>query len=127
MNPLDAVERDLLAEGIEDVVGVWEVIRRVRQECPGLSAEEVRRTTLHTVKQLLDQRFMEVGGALREDGTLDRWDVSAEDVLARIAAAWTELGREPDVWDIGWLVTTEAGEKAVQTHDHQLRQAPRAR
>src|SRR5215207_5605927 len=39
MRPLSAVERDLLAEGLEDVVGVWEVIRRVRQECPGLSAE----------------------------------------------------------------------------------------
>jgi hypothetical protein len=124
---LSAVERDLLAEGLEDVVGLWEVIRRVRQECPGLSAEEVRRTTLHTVKQLLDQRWMDIGGALREDGTLNPWDVSAEDALARIDAAWAELGREPDVWDIGWLATTEAGEKAVRAHDHQPRRAPRAR
>ena len=124
---LSAVERDLLAEGLEDVVGVWEVIRRVRQECPGLSAEEVRRTTLHTVKQLLDQRLIDVGGALREDGTLTPWDVSVEEALARIDAAWTELGREPDVWDIGWLVTTEAGEKVVKAHDHQPRRAPRPR
>lgn len=101
------VARILSEEAQTDTVGLWAVIWEVRQVIPSASSDEIRCATLAAVRDALDGGQVVAGQYADHDAesvAFSRWDVSVDEVLARIDREWTALGREPTLGDIVWFV-----------------------
>jgi hypothetical protein len=109
-------EREILLEGLDDYLGLWEFVASVRDESDSDNAGEIRRRTLALVHGMLDEGLASPGFPTR-DGHFDVVEMDAEDAIARISREWGELGREPDVGDIIWLRLTDKGRKAAREID----------
>ena len=101
------VTRILSAEAQTDTVGLWAIIWEIKQLMPSASVEEIRHTTLETVRDALTGRQVVAGQYVDHDEdnvAFSQWNVSVDDALARIDREWTTLGREPSLGDIVWFV-----------------------
>ena len=55
---LNDLRTDILIEGIEDYVGLWQIVRRVRNLSPGASDGEIREATLGIIPSLLADGYV---------------------------------------------------------------------
>lgn len=108
---ITGVEQEILLEGLEDYIGLWEVIAAVREELPEKEKPLIRRSVMEIISNLLKRGLMRAGVPTR-DGGFTASDEGIDELLARIECEWDELGREPDVWDIIWFDITEKGKEA---------------
>lgn len=106
-------EKEILLEGLDDYLGLWELVASVRYESDTDDAGEIRRRTLALVRGMLAEGLASPGFPTR-DGHFDVVEMDTEDAIARISGEWDELGREPDVGDIIWLRLTDKGRKAAR-------------
>lgn len=110
------IAEDLFEEALRDYIGLWQIVRRVVLAWPSDDVEFVRRTTLVIVQDLLHRRML-AGDLSRTDG-FDPWVTQApENVCSRIATAWDQLGRLPDIGDICWFdrqSTVDTGQKVLR-------------
>ena len=105
---------ELLLEGSDDWVGLWEV-DSVVQKHTGIADLIQRRTeTLRVMSELLEQDLFEIGSlAPREKPRFISWGLSKEEAIARVSEEWLPgvritLGNT-------WLRITEKGEQLL--HD----------
>jgi len=114
MNDFDSIQREILIEGLEDYVGLWQVARSVRRTFGELPTERIRELALHRLKPLLDGALIEAG-VPAEGGSFACWGSDAATTLHRIDAEWRELGKDPNIPDICWFSNTEKGDLFVKT------------
>jgi hypothetical protein len=100
---LEDVRKRWVEAGAGSDIGLWWLADDIRQLKTGASEDEVRLETLRALRPLLLQ------GALRAvsllpGGAYRPWEGSVDAQLARIDAAWAELGRAPDIGDIVWFL-----------------------
>lgn len=103
--------REVLLEGLDDYLGLWEFVASVREgSATGASLGAVREEVLALVGDLLEEGLVEAGFPTR-DGRFRIESSSATETVERISREWDELGREPDVGDIIWFKLTGKGEE----------------
>lgn len=113
MSDLNQLKADLLVECKDDHVGLWTLIKCVRLDLGVTDPAEVRRVTLELVVEFLESGLVQAGFPTADGRGFKRWDLSPEQVVARIEHEWDALGREPNIGDIVWFTTTEKGDKEV--------------
>ena len=85
----------------EDYVGLWSVMRRIKEsDLP--DGANVMEETLSLIAPLISGGSVVVGQF--EDGKFREWLMMPEEILGRIRRDWLALGRDPDIGDIVWLV-----------------------
>jgi hypothetical protein len=103
----EEVLEDLVEEGREDFVGLWEVIRYVREDLEVEDDAEVRRVTLGLAEEMLKRHGMLAGVPSRDWGDFLAWDLPPDQVIRRIEAEWLALGRDPSLWEVVWFIAPE--------------------
>src|SRR5262245_31548500 len=91
----EEVLEDLVQEGREDFVGLWEVIRYVRGDLGVEDDPEVRQVTLGLVEEMLKGHGMLAGEPSRDWSEFLSWNLPPDQAVRRIEAEWLALGREP--------------------------------
>src|SRR5262245_43882319 len=108
MNPLDSIQRDLLVEGLEDYVGLWEVAKDVRRLYGEIPPGTVHELVMQRIRPLLREGLI-VPGLPTEGGRFSAWDCDADSAVNRIDAEWSKLGRDPNIWEVCWFKNTDKG------------------
>lgn len=103
-------EREILLEGLDDYVGIWEILSVVSRELSGSANGEgsLRRAVMEVVSDVLGGGLMRAG--FPRDGGFEALDCRAGETVEWIEHEWDELDREPDVGDIIWFKLTDKGE-----------------
>jgi hypothetical protein len=96
-------------EGREDHVGLWQIVRAVREDLGVSDADEVRRVTLELVGALLRERGMIAGRPSLDWRGFIPWQLAPEAAVRRIEEEWLALGRDPNLWEIVWFDTLQGG------------------
>src|SRR5437773_12218411 len=65
----DALTAEILAEARRDYLGLWWIVRKLRERLPGLSASEQRIATLEFLRPLLESGDLVAGEPGREAQT----------------------------------------------------------
>ena len=119
MIALSEIREELLAEGLDDCVGLWELPWILRRRDADCMDDEVREQALEIVGSLLREELME-SGALQENGEFVAWTCTPEEVLARIDREWRDLGQDPSIGQVCWLSITALGDKAARWFSNQV-------
>jgi hypothetical protein len=99
---LDDLLADFKCE--EDIVGLWQVVRGIRERFPETPDNEIFQATLSFVQTMLAHGF-EAGDPPYSASGFACWnDQRPEAVLARIDQEWRNLGKDPDLPDIAWFL-----------------------
>src|SRR5258707_496482 len=115
----DAVE-DLLVRGLDDDIQAAEVASVVMRLRGAATQDEVRELSLELILEVVRQGSMEVGDIIGigfhptrryESVRFQRWDLSLEEGMERVAREWRALGRNPSLGEICWLVNTDRGDE----------------
>ena len=114
MERLGKMKRELLLEGMEDYVGLWEFPVLVRRHLRVEDPEEVREVALELLGELVREGTL-VPGELAEKGGFTPWSIPPERAVRLIDELWSELGRDPNMGDdIPWFNLTAKGEEAAE-------------
>jgi len=100
----EAVAASVRTEAAEDYVGLWSVVRNLRQRMPDASEGAVQSALEDVIRRLLSSDC--VFGQFVDDLGFVAWppDRLIEQVLDELAT----LGRDPDIGEVGWfLASTE--------------------
>jgi len=114
---LEHIRVDLLIEGLEDYVGMWEVARAVREQFGNETAETVRLGAVSVILPLFERRAVEAG-TLTKDGGFAPWREQGRSAVMRIAKEWQDLGRDPDISELCWLRNTPHGDTLARQSAH---------
>jgi hypothetical protein len=99
----DFYRKIVLDACVEDYTGLWLIVAKLREATGGaIDAAGI----LDILLGLLRENRIEAGMATRGGG-FEPWTLSPEEAVARIAAEWKQLGRDPDLGDIVWFNATE--------------------
>lgn len=106
--------RDQLLESLreeckDDHVGLWRVVRAVREDLGVSRDSEVRRETGQVLRSLLNQQGMRVGRPTPDGRGFLAWQLPPEEAVQRILSEWDALGHDPDIGDVAWLTAEEQG------------------
>jgi hypothetical protein len=110
MKTWEELKNLLLDECERDEVGLWFIIRYLRDDLGMNDLDQIRRSTLRMVRELLETGNV-VAGDYAPPGSglpawmIVSWDGTIDDILARVGREWDRLGREPN---IGEIVTLQA-------------------
>lgn len=97
------VKSQLRAEGEEDFIGLWEVVRSVQDDVPDADAATVRQISLEIVDELLASGDWEAGFPAEDGRSFEAWTLAPGAASERIRGEWEQLGREPNIGEIAWL------------------------
>lgn len=101
--------KEVLAEEAAIVaVGLWAVLDDVKHHIPGLTPQQVKKATLRVVREAVEEGRVVAGRLVERDEaapTFVPWQLQADEVVARIEAEWSLLGRDPSLGDIVDLVS----------------------
>lgn len=118
------LHKQLLIECAEDYVGLWSVINEVGSFLKETDALNVREKTLAILTELLEAELIQAGFPTPDSRGFEQWRISAKDVIDRIGRAWDALGREPNIGEIVWFTSTEAGDRKLREWKEQKGQSP---
>lgn len=85
-------------ESAEDYVGLWQISRAVKELSGPSQAEKI----VVVVAALLEDGDIAVGQF--KEGQFVEWIGSREEHLGRIHRELLQLGADPDIGDVAWLV-----------------------
>jgi len=83
-----------------DHVGLWILIRAVKDAEPDATARDVRGVTMEVLRYALEQGDAIAGHFDGKTYAFVPWEGSADDVIARAEHAWDALGREPNIGEV---------------------------
>ncbi len=112
MSTLSEIGQELVDEGLDDYVGLWEVAWILRRRKPSYTDDEIHEAALEILGPLLRKGLMKPG-ALQEKGGFRAWKLTAEESLARIDQEWRELGQDPNIGQVCWFSNTASGDVAA--------------
>ena len=106
---LESLKSRFIAESHEDWVGLWQLVKAVREKLRVTDPIELRRLTLELIEQLVEAG-LKPGQSPYAPGGFQLWpEVTIEAILQRIEREWDALGREPNISDICWFDNPLAG------------------
>jgi hypothetical protein len=109
--PMEDLRRTFLREARSDDVGLWLLVRWVRDALgPDCNADEVREKTLGFLEEMLRNGRIRAGHPDGERRRFVAWPFDAQEAVARIRTEWEALGREPKLGEIVWFTATDHGE-----------------
>ncbi|CAN5677503.1 MAG: hypothetical protein M3494_17885 [Actinomycetota bacterium] len=107
---ISKAKADVLMEGLDDSIGIWEIAAVVRGELPRPDDRAVRAASLEIVEDVLEEGLMRSGFPARE-GAFEVLRKTHRETLERVEREWDELYRAPDVGEGIWFDLTEKGEE----------------
>ena len=109
------VQRRTLVMCAEDHVGLWLLIREIKDSAKKrIDPATVQRRTLNVLRPLLEEGLVQAGHPAPDGRRFVPWPLPAAEVIGRTKREWDALGREPNIGDIVWFTTTEKGDRAVR-------------
>jgi len=96
---------DILDKCEEDHVGLWSVLREVRQTIAHTAPAEIKGITLELLRFLLKRRLILAGFPAANGRDFDAWNLSPDEAINRISSEWGQLGRDPSGGEIAWFTT----------------------
>lgn len=111
MRELDELKAQVLTECRADHVGLWSVVREVREAFPRAGDEEVREITLAILLELLERRLVRAGLPTPDGRGFASWETQPAETIDGIDDAWLALHRDPDIGEIAWF--TVVGEESA--------------
>lgn len=105
---INSVCESVVAESLEDYVGLWSIIWQFREIYKETEPLEIRRGTLQVVEALLEAGLIQAGTF--NDGEFEVWGLSSEEILNYIKDVWEEGGKEPNIGEIVWFESTQERE-----------------
>jgi hypothetical protein len=103
MPDLEAMKRDLLAECHDDHVGLWAVVRYVKDEFPQESPERIRQITLDVLFDLLKTAKIEAGFPDSNGVDFHSWPFPADVIIDKIKNSWRPGAPPLNVGEIAWF------------------------
>lgn len=115
MNNKKWVIRDILLEAQEDYVGLWSIVRRIR-ETKIADDSNILPVTLEVLDELLSTKDIVAGnfGSTRYPETLSPptfvkhdfhiWSIPKTQIINEIDREWKTLGRDPILGEVVWIV-----------------------
>jgi hypothetical protein len=102
---LKELKEHLHSECEEDEVGLWYIVRGLRDDLGMNDDAEIRRSTRQLVRELLETGQIVAGWYAPPECGLPDWQIapwpgSIDDILARISREWDCLGRDPNLGEI---------------------------
>jgi hypothetical protein len=97
------ITAELVAEAQGDYIGLWEVVRRVKELLPALPAKARQDFTLELLTGILSSGKLVAGDLRAGKPEFLPWGGEVSTIMARIAEEWDALGHDPDIGDIVWL------------------------
>jgi hypothetical protein len=114
VNRRQELRRAVLLTGLDDWVGLWEIVRLVRERESGdINDLDVKSLVIGLLTQLLDNDEVQVG-SLINGGEFSSWPSSKEEAMRDIITAWENLGRDPNIGEVCWLQNTELGDRLAR-------------
>ncbi len=113
MKKLSKIQREILVEGLDDYVGLWEVAWILRRNGQHSSPQEIRERSLEALGPLLHAGYIKPG-KLEADGGFLEWQLGPVESLKRIDSEWIELGHDPNICQICWFSNTTEGDETAQ-------------
>lgn len=99
---IEAVAGSVCAEAEEDYVGLWSVVRRLRQQMPLADESAVHSALGGVLRRVLSGGC--IFGQFTTAGTFAAWPEGR--VIERLLDELASLGRDPDIGEIGWFVAS---------------------
>ena len=87
----------------DDYVGLWVLAWHVRRALPQVGDDDVRDISAAVLEALVGQDAA-LGTLDGATGFFYPWDADA--AVAVAMSAWRDLGRDPNIGEIGWLALT---------------------
>jgi hypothetical protein len=112
-DPLDTLKYNLLAEGAEDFLGLWEILWEVHHTLGVVGVAEARAKTIELIRGYLEEGLVIPGLPIGNGPDFAPMDLTPEEAIAAIESAWRELQREPVAGDICWFTTSDRGKQWV--------------
>lgn len=104
---LEDVVEQFVEEGLDDHVGLWQLVRAVREDLGVNDSDGVRSVTLGLVRTLLSERRLQAGFPARDGRGFQPWPLSLDQSISRIGSEWDALGRDPTIGEVVWFNTPE--------------------
>lgn len=101
----EEIEEVFLNECKEDYVGLWVLVRAIRETEPGWSSTKIMHEVLLFLEKLLkDQKI--IVGIPDELGGFEMWKFKDYENIEKIKSLWLNLGRDPDIGDVVWITSS---------------------
>ena len=108
---------DLIIEGTEDEINLWQVISEIIIKYPQKKLLEIKLMTLEAIREILETGFMKIatyGYVDNQEPPYEIWDLDIDSIIRRLEKEWDELGREPHFADIAWLINTKKRDEEAE-------------
>lgn len=99
---IEAVAASVRAEATEDYVGLWSVIRHLRQQMPHADDDALQSALGGVIHRVLSSGC--VFGQFISDGGFVAWP--EDQLIERVLDELASLGRDPDIGEVGWFVAS---------------------
>ena len=100
MKELRQIIQEFAQETIEDFVGVWSLIREIRNETR-TENDQIIPLTVKILGELMRQGKI-IAGNFKGDEFV-KWELPIDEILKRIEDEWKNLDRDPDIGEIVWF------------------------
>ena len=111
MSRLESLRRFILTAGLDDHVGLWQLIRESEAQLPTLDDSLQSGEVLVSLALLLEEGLIQIG-SLGEGGRLVPTEGSTDSIIDWIIEAWNELlPARVGVGDVCWVDLTDRGRK----------------
>jgi hypothetical protein len=99
---IEAVAASVRAEAAEDYVGLWSVVRHLRQEMPDADDDALQPALEGVIRRVLSSGC--VFGQFISDCGFVAWP--EDRVIDQMLDELASLGRDPDIGEVGWFVAS---------------------
>ncbi len=99
--------KHLIREAAEDEVGLWYVVRCVRDDLHVTESSEARRISMSLVRDLLGSGEVQAASHNYPHSLYKPWSLTDNEVIARINEEWDKLGRDPNIAEVVVFVGKE--------------------
>lgn len=108
----------VLIECSDDYVGLWSILRDIYEDNPQIEPLEARQKTLELIEKLMHEDLIQPGMFAENSHNIDKfelWNLSPKETILLIETEWLALEREPTIGEIVWFITTEKGNKKLES------------
>jgi hypothetical protein len=103
MNTKQSALTDILTECRSDYVGLWSVVRTVKEHVGDKT--DLTNITMALIRKLLVEEGIVAGNF--ENHKFCVWQESVDETIHKITLEWQSLGREPTIGDVVWFTARE--------------------